>query len=212
MRTEQLITDLQNLTSEKVTQTDLAEALGISKQAIANKKAANYEFADFEINKIKNYIISKYKNDKCTLIDKNSQSIILDYYPDVFGSCGTGYFVSSEVKEQIKVPVNSFIKCIAPNKKYSVINAKGDSMAPFIQSGDRLVVEHYENQQIIDNQVYVFGYKDEIFVKRLVKNIDEIIITSDNPDPIYRPRIIEKEDMNNIYIIGQIVGLMRDMR
>ena len=209
MLVEQLITDLQNLTSQRITQKDLGDALGISKQAIGNKKADNYQFEEYEINKIKNYILSKYKNSECTLID-NADSVTMDYYPDVFGSCGTGYFVSSEVKEQIKVPVNSFIKHLAPGKKYSVINAKGDSMQPFIHSGDKLVVEHYEGQQIIDNQVYVFCYENEIFVKRLVKNINQLVIKSDNT--MYDVIKLVGEELNKVIIIGQIVGLMRDMR
>ena len=32
-------TDLQNLTKQRITQKDLGDALGISKQAIGNKKA-----------------------------------------------------------------------------------------------------------------------------------------------------------------------------
>ena len=42
MLVEQLITDLQNLTSQRITQKDLGDALGISKQAIGNKNADNY--------------------------------------------------------------------------------------------------------------------------------------------------------------------------
>lgn len=85
-------------------------------------------------------------------------------------------------------------------------------MSPTIYDKDKLIVEHWEGEQIKDNQVYVFAYNNEIFVKRLVKNVDEIVITSDNPNPIYRPRFIEKDDMNNVLIIGQIIGLFRGLR
>jgi phage repressor protein C with HTH and peptisase S24 domain len=36
------------------------------------------------------------------------------------------------------------------------------------------------------------------------------MIKSDNED--YKKRIIEKEDLNSLRIIGEIVGLMRDLR
>ena len=85
-------------------------------------------------------------------------------------------------------------------------------MMPNIHPKDRLIVEHWAGEQIRDNQVYVFCYNNEIFVKRLIKNVDEVVIKSDNPDPAYRTRFIEKSDMNNLLIIGEIVGLMRDMR
>ena len=159
--------------------------------------------------KIYTQILNKYGsllNDK-----KNSTTVSIDYYPEVFGSCGSGKFVLSEQKELIQVPKKLFSH-FSPQKQYSIINAIGDSMLPYIHNKDKLIVEHWQGEQIKDNQVYVFCYKDEIFVKRLVKNIDEIIVKSDNPDPMYRPRYIGKEDMNNVLIVGEIVGLMRDMR
>ena len=211
MLVEQLIQNLQNLTKQRITQKDLGDALGISKQAIGNKKADNYEFAEYEINKIKDYVISKYSDNKCTLVD-NSDSITLDYYPDIFGSCGTGYFVSSEQKEQIQVPVNALFKSLSKGKKYSVINAKGNSMSPYIESGDRLIIEHLENQPIIDNHVYIFCYDNDLYIKRLYKNIDEIIAKSDNPDPIFKVKSIPKEEWGNLQIIGEVVGLMRNIR
>lgn len=211
MLVEQLIQDLQNLTKQKITQKDLGDALGISKQAIGNKKADNYEFADFEITKIRNYIVSKYSNNKCTLID-NSESVTLDYYPDIFGSCGTGYFVSSEQKEQIQVPINVLFKQLSKGKKYSVINAQGTSMLPYIEPNDKLIIEHLDNQPIIDNHVYVFCYDKDLYVKRLYKNIDEIIAKSDNPEPIFKVKSIPKEEWDNLQLIGEVVGLMRDLR
>jgi phage repressor protein C with HTH and peptisase S24 domain len=85
-------------------------------------------------------------------------------------------------------------------------------MSPSIIDRDKLIIEHWDNEQIKDDRVYVFCYKDEIFVKRLSKNIDEIIVKSDNPDPMYRPRYIEGEDMNNVIIVGQVVGIVRDLK
>lgn len=209
MLVEQLITDLQNLTKQRITQKDLGDALGISKQAIGNKKADNYNFEDYEVAKIRDYVINKYCQDECTLID-NNEHFTLDYYPDVFGSCGTGEFVLSQEKQQIQVPDNVFFKKFSKVKKYSVINAQGDSMQPFIYSGDKLIVEHWNGEQIIDNQVYVFCYDNEIFVKRLTKNINQLVIKSDNT--FYDVIKLTGDDLSKIIIVGQIVGLMRDLR
>lgn len=136
-----------------------------------------------------------------------------DYYPDVFGSCGSGAFVLSETKEKIKIPEKCFIKPISRVKKYSVINASGNSMSPYIYDRDRLIVEHFEQgDRIQDDKVYVFCYDEQIMVKRLYYNVDEIIVKSDNPDPIFKVKYISKENMDRLIIIGQIVGLMRDCR
>lgn len=209
MLVEQLITDLQNLTKQRITQKDLGDALGISKQAIGNKKAENYNFEDYEISKIRNYVLNKYSQSGCTLID-DTEHYILDYFPDVFGSCGTGEFVLSPEKQQIQVPDNVFFKKFSKVKKYSVINAQGDSMQPFIYSGDKLVVEHWNGEQIIDNQVYVFCYDNEIFVKRLTKNINQLVIKSDNT--FYDVIKLTGDELNKIIIVGQIVGLFRNLR
>lgn len=140
-------------------------------------------------------------------------NIKLDYYPEVFASCGFGSYALSENKEPIIIPKKCFVKPFNEFKQYSVIVARGDSMETTIQNKDRLIVEHYsQGEQIKDNSIYVFCYGDEIYVKRLAKNIDEIIIKSDNPDPIYKTKFVSGDDMNKLIIIGEIVGLMRDLR
>lgn len=137
----------------------------------------------------------------------NEEYIKVDFYPDVFGSCGSGSFVFSENKEVIDVPRRSF-KCFQVFKKYSVINATGDSMQPHILDKDRLIVEHWTGEQIRDNKIYVFRFYDNIFIKRLVLNLDQIIVKSDNKE--YPARHIERGDMDNFQLIGRIVGIMRE--
>jgi phage repressor protein C with HTH and peptisase S24 domain len=79
-------------------------------------------------------------------------------------------------------------------------------MSPVINDDDRLVIQHNVENQIIDDTVYLFRYNDELFIKRLVKNVDQIVCISENPR--FQDRIIEpKED--NFSIIGKVVGLFR---
>ena len=47
------------------------------------------------------------------------------------------------------------------------------------------------------------------FVKRLSKNLDEVMIKSDNPD--YSLRTVKGEDLNEINIIGEIIGIIRSL-
>lgn len=199
---------LQNLTGNELSQALLAEAIDTSPQSLsARLKNPKSEVTVSELEAAKNFLkISDNVKSNLT-----QDGIEADLYPEVFGSCGSGSFVLSEVKERVVVPRYCF-NTYSKGKKYSVINARGDSMQPYIQNKDLLIVQHWEGEQIYDNCIYVFCYDNQIFVKRLIRNVDEIIVKSDNPDPIYRPRYIEKEDMNNVIIIGQIVGLMRNMQ
>ncbi len=202
------IEQLQNLTKKKITYEEAAKVLGLgSKQAAQNRVTRKKPLKEWEILALE----EEFLKNKVNKNNQAEEKIAVDYYPDVFGSCGNGKFVLSAQKEIISVPKKLF-QHFSSVKKYSVINAVGDSMSPTIYDKDKLIVEHWEGEQIKDNQVYVFAYNNEIFVKRLVKNVDEIVITSDNTSPIYRPRFIEKDDMNNVLIIGQIVGLFRELR
>lgn len=211
---------LQNLTKGKVTQSDIARALGTGRSNVSlrikNQSILTVEelkkLGDFyDVNLLMNIPVKQLLNtpEKDTS-EYSEPHFILDYYPDVFGSCGTGEFVLSPTKEQIQVPDNVFFKKFSKVKQYSVINAYGDSMQPFIYSGDKLIVEHWNGEQIIDNQVYVFCYDNEIFVKRLTKNINQLVIKSDNT--FYDVIKLTGDDLRKIIIIGQIVGLMRDLK
>lgn len=202
---------IQNLTNAKITQTDIADALGCGRSNISLRTKNNSQLSFEEIKKIEKFFnVDIFKQE---LNNFDEPYIIGTYYPDVFGSCGDGAFVLSEAKEKIHIPEKCFIKPISKVKKYSVINAYGNSMQPYIYDKDRLIIEHLEaGEHIQDDKVYVFAYDEQIMVKRLYYNVDEIIIKSDNPDPIFKVKYIQKENMNKFILIGQVVGLMRDMR
>ena len=90
-----------------------------------------------------------------------------------------------------------------------MINATGNSMSPTIENGDKLIVEHWNGDQIQDNKIYVFCYNNEFFVKRLSKNIDEIIIKSDNPE--YRVRTISSKSFSDLILVGKIVAIIKPL-
>lgn len=205
MLIDEKISSLQKFTKEKVTQEDIAKILGITKSAVSNRIARKQELKEFEIIKLDDAfnIVSTKQN-------KTSDSVTLDYYPDIFGSCGNGVFELSQEKDQIIVPKKAFFEKFSPIKQYSVINAKGNSMMPLFYDNDKLIVEHWTGEQIIDNKPYIFCYKDEIFIKRLAKNVDQLMIISENKD--YDIRKLTGNQLKDVNIIGQIVGLMRDFR
>ena len=80
-------------------------------------------------------------------------------------------------------------------------------MSPFIEDDDKLIIEHSDGEQIIDNKIYVFCYKNEFFVKRLAKNVDELIVKSDNS--AYAQRIISNNELEEVVVLGRVVGVVR---
>lgn len=201
-----LSTTLQKLTNAKISQQTIANALSVRQSTIGSRATSGKEFNIEELIIIED----KFGLVRGVLsgIQTNDNCIDLDYFSDVWASCGTGAVVFEEASEKLSVPT-SLIQNYSKTNRYSVINSRGDSMTPFIQDRDKLIVEHWSGGQIIDNCIYVFRYANELFVKRLVKNITQIVIKSDNP--LYEPIKITDKDQD-FEIIGQIVGLMRDLR
>lgn len=203
MRYNEVLDRLQNLINSKVSQQTIANCLGIRQTAVSGRANRNSEFSINELLKIEQAMalpIGSLSN-----IQLKDNCIELDYYPNIYASCGSGSTIFDESSEKISVG-HALIADYSSNKKYSVILARGNSMEPTLLDEDKLIIEHWQGQQIIDNYVYLFQYDGEIFVKRLLKNVDEIICVSDNAD--YSNRILKPKE-TDFAIIGKVVGLFR---
>lgn len=198
----ELVDELQNLIHIKISQQIIANILGIAQGAISQRIKNNKPFNMDELIKIEHHFAIDGELTGVQILDNK---LNLDYYPDVFGSCGEGCMVFSEAKEQIAI-TEDIISNYSPFNKYSIISARGSSMSPTINDDDKLVIQHNLEEQIIDDTVYLFKYNDELFIKRLVKNVDQIVCISENPR--FQDRIIEPT-AENFSILGKVVGLFR---
>lgn len=198
MKTDKLLEKLQNTIGFTPKAKDFMQILNFSnEQSFYSRVKRNSDFSDEEIEKIEeHYGISLRGGD--------NNSVELNYYPDVFASCGTGCTVFQESPEKISISKDS-IPDYSPNAEYSVINASGSSMYPIIFEGDKIILKHWQGEQIIDDKIYLFTYNYELFIKKLVKNIDQIIIKSENKE--YENRIITPNE--TFKIIGRVIGLIR---
>lgn len=195
MRYLELLKDLQNLTKEKLTDRRMMTALELkTPSAITYKKTNNSFVTDDEIEKIE----SSFN----IVLSKSNKVVTVDYYPDVIASCGNGTFEMSENKVAYDVPATLF-PANANNVKYSMCHAKGNSMYPRIWDGDFVICEHPEELKIVNGELYIFCYDDQIYLKRLTKNINQIVVESENPN--FPTQYIEKEFMNDVHLIGHVV-------
>ena len=86
--------------------------------------------------------------------------------------------------------------------EYFWLTVKGDSMEPELHSGDRVLVRE---QETLDCECYAVVRIDgeDGVVKKVRIERDRITLTSVNP--YYPPRIFEREQMNDIAIVGKVI-------
>ncbi len=212
----ELLDTLQKLTGKKPTQQSIANAIGCELYRINKRASRNSKYSNEELIKIGNFFnVSLVDTDIVKSILSNYNPMYdnlfpADFYPDELGKFENGSFKISENKIRTYIS-KDLIKLYSPFKTYFVINAYGDSMNPDIKNGDKLIIEKTEDEMIKDNQIYVFFYNGQIFVKRLIKNIEHIIIKSDNPSNIYNPEFITQKEIDKIKILGRVTGLIREV-
>jgi phage repressor protein C with HTH and peptisase S24 domain len=197
MKYNQCLDIIENNIGERPAHAEIARILKCNPTTLVNRASRDSLIKDEEIAILeKCYGFSILSNTNC---------VELDYFPDVFGSCGEGCMVFEDSSEKLSV-TKDVITNYSDKNKYSIISARGSSMSPAINDDDRLVIQHNNNEQIIDDTVYLFRYNGELFIKRLVKNVDQIVCISENPR--FQDRIIEPKG-DNFSIIGKVVGLFR---
>ena len=97
----------------------------------------------------------------------------------------------------------------AGGKEYFSLRVKGDSMSPEYLDGDNLILRKTPDCESGDDcAVFVNGY-DATF-KRVIKNIDHVILQPINPN--YRPTMYDYGSGDNIRIAGVVVELRRTKR
>lgn len=171
----------------KTTGRALADVLGMNEQSFSRKRKQGSSIKFEDIKKIE----EKFG---ISLTSANDNLINLE---PLCASCGGGYVVSGNL-----------IPNFENNSKYGVVVACGNSMYPTIADGSICVVKNYEGERIKDGAIYFFSFGDDTFIKRLAKNINEIMITSDNKE--YPPIIVKGDELEKIKIYGEVVKNMRD--
>ena len=208
MRFDEVCRLIQKFTGREIKQSDFVKILDIKRGTISARAKSNSEFPTSELIHLEQHF--GFPMGSLSGVVHNDNNIELDFFPDVFGSCGDGSMVFEETSEKLAV-TKDVITNYSDKNKYSVIVARGQSNEPTIMNNDKLIIQHITNNLIIDNQLYVFSYDGQIYIKRLIKNIDEIVIISDNPDKsVYRNQYVSKENMNDLKILGKVIGLLRE--
>ncbi|GAB1653661.1 helix-turn-helix transcriptional regulator [Mannheimia haemolytica] len=190
---------------------DIAEALNISTMAVGdlinNKtKKPRYlvEIADVLGVDVKWLQTGEGSpNTSLALDEEDQKSIVIDVL-DVEASAGNGSTgdLVEVVSKLYYVPdqFNLYFRGMNP-ESIRVINIRGDSMSPTFASGDMIFVDI--NITTFDGDgVYVFTYKNHLYVKRLQMAGDALIVISDNST--YKEWRITEENFEQLCIHGKV--------
>jgi phage repressor protein C with HTH and peptisase S24 domain len=85
----------------------------------------------------------------------------------------------------------------------AIVTAKGDSMAPTFEDGAILLVDTAITQMKVD-AVYVLLREDELFVKRIQRNMEgSFDVISDNPS--YKTQTIKDPVTSGLLVLGRVL-------
>ena len=98
MNYSKLIEKIEQKVDFKPKQADLCRILKMSTSTMARRVMRDSKFSDDELRKLEDYYGISFKSNSTS-----DNCVTLDYYPNVFGSCGCGCMVFDESKEKISV-------------------------------------------------------------------------------------------------------------
>lgn len=95
-----------------------------------------------------------------------------------------------------------------------IAEVTGDSMFPTFLDGDEFLFEEYPDSRlgaypIVDGRIYAISIGNDMKIKRLSKTKNGVIVRSDNPD--YPDEAYTGEECGSIRVYGRVVQLIRDV-
>ncbi|OSN08379.1 transcriptional regulator [Lonsdalea britannica] len=148
-----------------------------------------------------------YKNSYNNDMSKEGVNVFRVEVLDVSASAGVGHMQASDVIDVIHAIEYKDERAVAlfggrPSDSVKVINVRGDSMSGTIEPGDLIFVDVSVNQFDGDG-IYIFGFDEKIYVKRLQMIPDQLLVISDNP--LYREWSITKDNERRFSIYGKVL-------
>lgn len=148
-----------------------------------------------------------YKNSINVTVPDEDKNVFRVEVLDVSASAGSGHIQGSDIIDVIHAIEYSNDKALSMFGGRSptgvkVINVRGDSMASTIEPGDLIFVD-INVTQFDGDGIYVFGFDEKIYVKRLQMIPDQLLVISDNTK--YREWSIDKGNEHRFYVYGKVL-------
>lgn len=121
----------------------------------------------------------------------------------------SGFSIENEIEDDQPITFKKswFDKRGFIPEKLLALKVKGESMEPTLYDGDTVVINTMDTTPI-DGDVFAINYEGEPVVKRLVRDLGQWWVTSDNPDQRRFSKKVCQD--NSCIIIGKIVHKQSD--
>lgn len=183
----------------------IAHALGVEPRWLEtgigtmSKAPANYEIAERLPRALK----------------KEESTMLAIPQLDVRASMGIGVDLQEHVDVvrmvRVSLPqLRRLLPSFSAPQNLAILTGYGDSMTPTFSDGDPLVVDTGVNEVRVDG-VYVLERNDELFIKRLQRQLDgTLLMISDNAK--YKPQHIEDAEREKFAVRGRVLLAWRAER
>lgn len=211
MKHSELITIITKQTGKEPTQQEIADILGLTRNAVSSRAFRNKEYNFSEVEKIsKHYQVNLFNIENNQNIYDNCIAL------PVLGNVSACYGVETYDKNKNGVfhISGKLMQDLGANPNATdIIFAEGDSMEPTIQSGSALVVDKAK-KEVKDGKIYCIRFNGVLMAKRLQMLPPKIIrVISDNFQK-YKPFEIDfsKEIDFDFIVVGEIIRWMTNSR
>lgn len=185
----------------KMSQTDLANELGITKQTIIKYEAEKNSIPIDTLSHIANIFkipIERFFSDNNEYINEIQEETNFKKIPIISKvSAGLGTFGIDDILDWLKLPTS-----ISKKADFATL-IDGDSMEPKIEDGSLVLV--HQNLILDNGDIGIFYLNEEVFCKKFSKDPFTNIVTLKSLNKDYSPIIINEDD--DFRIIGKVVGV-----
>lgn len=145
------------------------------------------------------FILGKPENNNAEFIDSGICRI------PVFDSVSAGFGAFADSRAVSYIP--TYIEHPGEKEEFLWINVRGDSMAPTIEDGDRILVRRRDS--VDSGSVAVVMIGDEAFVKKIKYGRNWVELHSINP--YYPVRRFENESAAEVRVVGSVVEVSKKL-
>ena len=168
MKFSELQNKLTKILGRKVTQLEIANALGLDRTSVTKRISLGSELNLSHKKRLEDaFEINLETEENYNAIEEIKK---LPVRGDISASLGFGNFVNDEtITESFPLPKSLINKIGASPEHSCIINTSGESMYPTIIGGQDLILIDESKKEIYDGKIYLIRMENSLFAKRLQK-------------------------------------------